>query len=300
VPSTKKTMNYYHWSKLEDGRPRVSESYVTSVSVDDAVAFSRDLPEPWFIYVAFHAAHFPMHLPPEEHFTQELPKYPTEGQLYRVMVEALDHEIGRLLDGMDPDVRDRTNVLFLGDNGSAPVGVLPPWPKSQTKGALTRGGVRVPFIMAGPSVAARGARTDALVNTTDLFATVLDLAGIDVPPPEDSVSFAPVLSDPEASTRRFAFAEHFSPNGMGPWDEHSVAIRDDRYKLVVRNGRPQAMYDLQQDKMERRNLLKVKPRGEAFQRFRQLKYALPEGIELAERPTAEEIRLSGFDPDARL
>jgi arylsulfatase A-like enzyme len=262
---------------------------VTTVTIDDALHFSETLPEPWFIYVAFHGTHFPMHLPPDGQYTTELPQYPTESQLYRVMVEALDHEVGRLVRDMDVGIRDRTNILFLGDNGSAPVGVLSPWPKTQSKGSLLRGGIRVPFIMAGPSVAAVGQRTDALVNTTDLFATVLELSGIDAPVPQDSISFADVLRDPSLSPREFAYAEHFSPNGMAPWDEQEVAIRDDRFKLIVKDGRPTSMYDLKKDPMERRNLMRGKPNQSLVGHFKRLKRALPEAVEfLAEVPESDE------------
>jgi arylsulfatase B len=301
VPATDKAMTYYHWPKVVDGAfTEVSDEYITSVAVDDAINFSASLAEPWFLYVAFHSAHFPMHMPPEDHFTQEVPKYPTEPHLYRLMIESLDHEIGRLLDGIDPAVLARTNILFMGDNGSAPVGVLPPWPKGGSKGALLRGGIRVPFILAGPSVVARGERTDALVNTTDLFATVLELAGIEAPLPEDTVSFASVLRDPSLSPRDLAYAEHFAPNGMGPWEEQEVAIRDHRYKLIVTNGKPGQMFDLQEDPFEQRNLLVGEPAPELVRQFKRLKYALPDSVKLEHRPTAEEVTAAGFDPAQRL
>lgn len=301
VPTTDRAMTYTHWPKVVDGAyTEVSNDYITSVTVDDALAYADSLPEPWFLWVAFHAAHFPMHLPPAHQFTQAVPKYPNETQLYRLMVESLDSEIARLLGSLDPDRLARTNIVFMGDNGSAPVGVVPPWPKANAKGSLLRGGIRVPFVMVGPSVAAHGKRTDALVNSTDLFATVLELAGVEVTPPEDSISFASVLRDPSGSPRKLAYAEHFSPNGPGPWEEQEVAIRDQRYKLIVTNGKPTQMYDLINDPFEAKNLLVGPERDELLRQFKRLKFALPEVVPLAARPSAEEITAAGFDPAQRL
>lgn len=297
VPQT-----YFTWSKFTDGEVSTSTDYVTAVSVDDALRMAAELPEPWLIIVGFHLTHFPMHLPPKGLFTQNVPSSPSEGDLYRLMVEALDTEVGRLLDGLPAERRARTDILFMGDNGTAPVGVYGASPKQQSKGALTNGGIAVPFIWAGPSVAVQGGETVALVNTSDLFATWLDLAHADGTRPEDSVSFAPVLADPSAHPRRYAFAERFSPNGMGPWEEHVVAIRDERYKLILSNGKPEAMYDLQEDPGEARSLFVAgqEPTPEQLAAFKRLKFALPAGVQVVDRPTPEAMAADGLDVSGRL
>ena len=268
---------YFRWLRVVDGEPAPAEGYITSVTVDDALAMMETLPEPWFLYVAFHAAHYPMHLPPRDLYTTPLPVDPSESDLYRAMVESMDTEIGRLMAGLG-ERKARTNVVFLGDNGSAPVAVEPPWNKVQSKGALTRGGIRVPFVVAGPAVAQPGRETDALVNTTDLYATVVDLLGLDEPLPNDSVSFAPVLADPAApGPREVAYAERFSPNGPpSAWTYHEAIARDARYKLLVRNGEEIGLYDLIADPMERRNLFRGDGTPELRAALRRLRHALPE------------------------
>jgi arylsulfatase A-like enzyme len=103
------------------------------------------------------------------------------------------------------------------------------------------GGVNVPFIVSGSSVpgSSRGRTSRALVNTTDVYATVADIAGVnlsEVIPPElvlDSVSMLPLLIDPDNATiRRYAFADYFRPNGPGPYSGRQRAIRDGRWKLI--------------------------------------------------------------------
>ncbi|MCB9682614.1 MAG: sulfatase-like hydrolase/transferase [Alphaproteobacteria bacterium] len=268
---------YFLWQRVVDGTPGVGRGYVTSATVDDAVAQVGTLPEPWFLYVAFHAAHFPMHVPPEGLYTTPLPRNPTEADLYRAMVEAMDTELGRLLAALPDDVRSRTDIVFLGDNGSAPSAVEPPWNKGMAKGSLARGGIRVPFIVTGPDAPLAGTSTDALINTTDLYATVLDWVGSDEPPPEDAISFASVLRDPDAKApRKIAYAERFGPNGPGDYTSFEAIVRDDRYKLLVRDGEEIAMFDLVDDPHERRNAFRNDPTPELRNALRRLRHAMPD------------------------
>jgi hypothetical protein len=86
------------------------------------------------------------------------------------------------------------------------------------KGTLYEGGIHVPLIASGYRVG-RG-ESAALVNTTDVFATVAELAGVDLAATLpgvvlDSVSFAPCLEDPGLELRDSIFAEYFSLNGPG-------------------------------------------------------------------------------------
>ena len=144
---------------------------------------------------------------------------------FRAMVEALDTEIGRLLEGVD---LQRTTVIFLGDNGTTPQVVVPPFDPARAKNTVYEGGVHVPLFVAGAAVEVPGTTCDGLVHAVDLFATALELAGVDlaaVLPPDlalDSVSFAPYLADPALpSLRSTLFTEVFKPNGpvSGPLAE---------------------------------------------------------------------------------
>ena len=277
MPGDAMPQTYFHWQHVEDGKPTPADGYITSATVDDAVKVIHDATQPWFVYVAFHAAHFPMHEPPAELLKTPLPAKPTEPQLYRAMVEAMDTEIGRLLASMPPEVRANTDIVFLGDNGSAPSAVLPPWVKTLAKGSLSRGGVRVPFIVSGPDVAAHGAVADALINSTDLYATIAELLHLDEPRPADSVSFAKLLADPTLPSQRpVAYAERFGPNGMDPWPWHESMIQDLQYKLLMRNGEQVGLFDVRTDPFEQKNLLDRTLSPDEKQAMRRLHRALPD------------------------
>jgi arylsulfatase A-like enzyme len=132
------------------------------------------------------------------------------------MVQAMDTEIGRLFDSLSVMHKmDSTDVIFIGDNGqtarTAQIADL-----TKAKGTVYQYGVHVPFIIAGPSVVNQGRTSDALVNTTDIFATVLDLFKYTAWPtqipsskPIDSKSLFPIIKNTGTSIRPWAFCEIF-------------------------------------------------------------------------------------------
>ena len=108
--------------------------------------------------------------------------------LYRGEIRAMDTEVGRVLDHLPPN----TIVFFIGDNGTETDATDAPFARRHAKGTLYEGGINVPLIVFGPGVE-RG-ECSALVSSTDLFATLAELAGV-VSTAEDSVSLVPYLLD---------------------------------------------------------------------------------------------------------
>ena len=208
--------DYFTWPKVVDGVSSTSTNYVTTETVDDAIAWISGQSSPWFCYVAFHAAHSPFHAPPSSLHSVDLTT-PTNRLYYKAMVEALDTEIGRLLASLPPGVGDDTMVIFAGDNGTSAKVTVPPFDVNHAKGTLYEGGINVPLIVSGPLVSAP-AEVRGLVTVTDLFATVLGIAGLtksQVPSPagQDSVSLTPYFTNPNLTLREFVYTEVFRPNG---------------------------------------------------------------------------------------
>jgi arylsulfatase A-like enzyme len=239
------TQSFFAYKKAEDGEMVEAHTYATTDTVDDALRQIRKMREPWFLYLAFNAAHHPYHLPPAGLHTRDLDEQSPEAELFKADVEAMDTEIGRLLDAMDPAVLTRTTVVFLGDNGTPPAVKTGSEAGRPGKHSTYDGGVRVPLIVAGPPIRPRrqGAEIAALVNHTDLYATVMELAGATVEIPQDSVSLVPYLRDPTHPPLR-------------EWvEEEERMIRDARYKLIVRGGSGEELYDLLVDPLETVDLL---------------------------------------------
>lgn len=239
--------SFERWEKVIDGEATWTRRYMTSDATDEALARVEHTPEPWFMLVAYNDAHEPVHAPPGRLVTDKVNKNSSDLELYEAMVEAADTEIGRLLDGIPEDVRARTTIIYLSDNGTPMHGVEPPLTPSRCKGTVYEGGVRVPLIVAGPRVTAPGSVSDALVHVVDLLPTVAEVAGIDPalalveegehegePVVLDGLSLLPWVVDPDLpSAREYVFTETFLPNGMDlERTEHDRMIRDAHWKLT--------------------------------------------------------------------
>ncbi len=259
---------YYDWEKVTNGKTEQTHTYATTDTVNDALHFIEEADGPWFMWLAFHAPHSPFHKPPARLHGYDLPVIVKDDLALHMyaMMEALDTEIGRLLQNMDPEVRDNTVIIFVGDNGSPASVTVPPYNPKHAKNTLYEGGLNVPLIVAGPGVA-EGAESGALVNTTDIFATVLDVSEpplhqATAKPPADSVSFRPFFSDPGASSLRpWVYAERFLPNGFNPVETRR-AMRENRFKLIQSLDHTdtvvlEELYDLVDDPTEDNDLMLV-------------------------------------------
>lgn len=256
-------MGYRAWERVTDGVIDHVEGYATSATADDAIAWlDAQGDAPWFLWLAFPAAHSPWSLPPPELHGYGEPSEPSRPLKIRAMVEALDRELGRVLASLPPAVRSRTVIVFVGDNGS-PTDAAIRRTERPRKGAVWEGGVHVPLIVAGPGVVAPGRTVDALVQTVDLMPTLAELAGVDAQALGlvlDGTSFAGHLVDADApAVRQLSYAEAFEANGPGPWFVDQRAVRDARHKLVRRAGRDDALFDLDLDPTEATNLLADAP-----------------------------------------
>ena len=264
---TGETASFFSWIKVVDGEVAGTTGYTPVDKADDAIRWIEARGnDPWFLWFAFNLPHVPLHLPPEETWQSDYSHLDPESvpddmlsAYFAAMTEAMDTQIGRILSSLDPDVRKNTYVIFLGDNGTPSAHVSPPFRPGRAKGSVYEGGVNVPFIVTGPGVA-RGAVSEVLVNSTDLFVTIMEMAGIDpaeAVPDEvthDSVSFFHALSNPDAPSRRgWLYADRFN-DGLAGVASGDYAMRDRRYKLVRFRGEEE-FYDLREDPYEYVNLM---------------------------------------------
>ena len=259
--------HFFSWNKIINGEVTGEIGYAPVDKTDDAIDWiATQGDEPWFMWFAFNLPHVPLHLPPEDNLqsdhsnldSKEIAESDREGY-FDAMIEAMDTQIGRLLGSMDAHVRDNTYVIFLGDNGTARANVRAPFRIDRAKGTIFEGGVNTPLIITGPGIEP-GTVPDALVNASDLFVTIMEMAGIDAQEtvPEDvthdSISFMPVLADADApSPRDWLYADLFF-GGFAGVETADYAMRNERYKLLRFWGEEE-FYDLQNDPYEYENLL---------------------------------------------
>jgi arylsulfatase A-like enzyme len=139
-------------------------------------------------------------------------------------------------------------------------------PLRGVKADVYDGGNRVPFLVRWPGHVAEGSQNDQPLCLTDVYATLAELARIDLDQSEaeDSFSFLSILKGESDSIDR-APVIHQAASRM-------KAIRDGRWKLILGNGsggrtrprgsafeRPYQLYDLEEDLSEEQNLIETHP-----------------------------------------
>jgi arylsulfatase A-like enzyme len=275
-------MSYFRWEKNTNGSLEWVERYATTDTVDDAIERIDVMEPPWLIWVAFNAPHAPWHTPPDHLTTDPVGDTSTQRK-YNGMVEAMDTELARLLDHLDASgLAEETLVIAMGDNGTPPDAISPPFDADHAKASIYEGGVRVPLIVRGPPVEAPGRRIDHLVQVSDLFATVAEVAEVDLREASlslDSRSLVPYLSDPAAPPRReTVYSETFGPL-TEPYTFSRRMVRDDRYKLVEKwregLGHLYELYDLEGLDSEGPNLMLGVLTPEQHEAYLELSARLP-------------------------
>ena len=256
--------NYFTWDKTTNGVTAVVSNYATTENVDDAIAWLDQVQGPWFQWLAFTNPHTPYHLPPVAlHGFDDLPGTNRDIRqnpipYFKASIEAMDIEIGRLLDYLRSTGQyDNTTIFFVGDNGTNSRVVQAPFDPDRAKITLYEGGVNVPLIVAGPAVVSGGRTSGALVHVIDIFSTSLELMGVDleaVNPPGniiDAQSFTPVLNNTSTGTREWVFTELFGLDEAS----NGKAMRNASWKLIRFDDGREEFYNLITDVFENNNLL---------------------------------------------
>ena len=260
--------SYFRYQETLNGTQQLVENYATSEVVDDALAWVVQQDGQWVMWLGFNAPHEPYHLPPSELHSQgdlsgeaeEIEEDPLP--YFKAMLEALDTEIGRLLETLGEEVLSDTHVVFLGDNGSAYNVNQGIYPGHRSKGSVYQGGIHVPLVVSGPIVEDPGRHSQQLVSVNDIFATLLELEGIDwrndLPAGVlvDSYSLVPALqsSSPDPESREWAMAERLGERTEGG---HQRALRLGDYKLIELSDTQHRLYDLATDPLETIDLIEA-------------------------------------------
>jgi len=268
---------YFDCPLIVDGKEVPSRKrYITTELTDYALEFiDRPHDNPFCLYLSHKAAHHqfrpppqiagiykdqPVPLPPEaDTWVSMNPDLLYCGLLgplertYRNYMETLhatDLEIGRLLDLLDKrGVADDTIVVYFGDNGFF-MGehrlMDKRWPYEES--------IRVPAIIRAPRhVTKRGRTAGQMVLNIDLAPTLLDLAGLPIPPEMEGRSMVPYLQD-ENTPGRSAWLYEYFPDF--PYRVPGIrAVRSERYKYIeYQSDRPRELFDLSKDPREMHNL----------------------------------------------
>ena len=243
--------SYYQWQLSEDGQGSMNTEYITTVFTDLAIDWIEAQDKPWFLWLAYNAPHTPFHVPPAEMHNQgDLPEY-VEGMdatpYFMAAIEAMDFQIGRLMDSMTEEERANTCIIFIGDNGSPGQVAQDPYSRSKSKGSLYQGGINVPMFASGQAVNRQG-REDALISSTDLFTTIASMTGIEVEEINDSQNFSSLFEN-QSNHRSYQYSE--LDNGSDAlW-----TLSNGAFKLIVNANGDEEMYNLETDPYEENDVL---------------------------------------------
>jgi len=128
---------------------------------------------------------------------------------YRACVSYIDAQLGRILDELQKQgLLENTLVVLWGDHGWK-LGEYGDWCKHTNFELDTH----VPMIYCGPGVP-EGKRSKALVEYVDIFPTLADACGLDVPDVE-GISSVPLFKDPSRPWKKAAFSQYPRAGGMG-------------------------------------------------------------------------------------
>jgi len=247
--------SYWDWNLSENNITTNSTEYSTTKITDLAVNWVENQTQPWFLWLAYNAPHTPFHLPPNELHSQGT--LPTDDAsieanplpYYMAMLEAMDSEMGRLIGSLSEEEKENTIIIFIGDNGT-PQQVAQEYNSLRTKGSLCQGGINVPMIISGKGVNRFNTTEDALINTTDLFATIANIAGVNVDKINDSQNFKELLSNDNETFRDYVYAE----TGSGI-ENSDYTIRNKTHKYLLFEDGTEKLYNLSTDPLESINLM---------------------------------------------
>lgn len=170
----------------------------------------------------------------------KLPSYLADDPVIRLdwakyldQIEFLDNEVGLIFKELEAKgLAENTIVIFIGDNGRCNI---------KGKGYLEDPGLRIPFIIHYPAKYTGAHVSKEIVSSVDITATILDLAGVNVP------SFMT-----GKSILKKGFKNDYVYAARDLWDEileKSRAITSDKWKYI-RNDKPEIPYDAHQAYLE--------------------------------------------------
>jgi arylsulfatase A-like enzyme len=277
-------------------------TYAPVVNAADAIQWineqkSKDPNKPWFAWLAFNLSHItgqqkpnPMIVPNIDTmdeksiaemkacggtFQSAIVGNCTSEALMRAMTNSMDIIIGKVLaevDKIDPNAY----VIYMGDNGTWMFGQGREFidnmyitRRDRSKGTAYESGARVSMVIRGPRIPANS-ECNVPIHGVDLFSTILELAGLDIPKtvpnregkmvPVDSVSLTPLLfkgakklRDPD---RGWMLTETVNPVKN---NQKQAGARNDKYKIIcIDSAKPESctFYNLVDDPIEEYPLTK--------------------------------------------
>jgi len=306
--------NYQHSHYYADDNPEKQfwEGYDAVAETHDAEAYLRAHahdPQPQLLFVAYGVPHFPHQTAPEEFrrlYPPESIKLPPtvpaelqekalkEAQGYYAHCSALDQCIGDVVRCLDElHLAQNTILVFtadhgemLGSHGGPPYMKHLPWDES----------ARVPLLIRYPAAqGATGRVVTTAINTPDLTATLLGLAGVAIPKSVEGDDLSPLVRGGPEQPDRAALYMAVAPFAGKGFNKEYRAIRTSRYTYVRGLEGPWLLFDDQHDRCQEHNLVGDAAHAALQQQLDAKLQAALQRIGDDFRPAAEYVKRWGYD-----
>lgn len=234
-----------------NGTPIAFDGYFTDELTSRAKDVITTANQPFMMYLSYTAPHSPNQAKPEDLTIFE----GNDRKTYAAMLYALDRGVGEIVSELKRTGKyENTLIFFLSDNGGATTNGASNLPLKGFKGNKFEGGHRVPFVVAWGEQLRQQKSFDGLTSSLDIFATVVDAAGIKDKKLQkrlDGVSLLPYVKGKKKG----------NPHQELYWRKmDSRAIRDGEYKLIMTQGIDTVLYKLNDDGAEMRDLKDSDPK----------------------------------------
>ena len=273
--------------KFKNFKENYAKEHIEDRMADEAVSWLRtlDKSKPFFLNFWQFSVHAPFDAKQslKDHYRTKVDLTDAQHSItYAAMVHSMDDAIGRLLDALDAlGLTENTIIIFTSDNGgnmyngvsdTLPNGeqyFAPPTsnrPFRGGKATMYEGGVRVPTVISYPGITNPGTRTDALIQSTDFYPTLLHLAKIKLPENHtlDGIDITKTLKgEPLKRTGIFTYFPH--QPAVPDWLPTSISVHSGDWKLIrlFHQGKDfthqYLLYNLKWDISEHNNLAEAYP-----------------------------------------
>lgn len=188
---------------------------------------------------------------PNQHFSENYSRLIRHS--YYASSSFVDAQLGHIMNALkESGLEEETLVVFVSDHGFL-MGEHNYWGKTN----LFEKGLKVPLFLSWKGHVESGLKTDALVEAVDIFPTLADMAGFEIPKHLEGTSFKAVTSNPDIEWKKGVFSQQ--PRGNNA-EKEGVSMRTDRYRYTEWTNTfsseviARELYDYEKDPTESLNL----------------------------------------------
>lgn len=232
------------------------EAYLTDKLTDETVNFieNYDLDNPFMISLWYYSVHSPFD--GRKDLVEHFKKQGLEGKdaHYAAMVKSVDISVGRVRDALKTKgIEKETILILLSDQGGAFQNG--PFHGGKYEDTLYEGGARVPFMINWPGVTHANTTNNSVVQSTDIFPTLVEIAGGD-PSQFEDLDGVSLLSTIQKNSE----LQRSEPiYGYRAYQDLYASVREGDWKLLAYRSGKTKFYNIAKDPGETNDLAREFP-----------------------------------------